>query len=142
MYSAMRGDERNRKTFILILAACAHRGDVAEAQRIWREDICDENVRGDAFVVATLVDGMARKGMLSEALDLVLRQSEADGDVDADADASVMWMSLLHGCIKHREKEIGHRVFEEIQRRFPHNEALLTSATVLNSKLYDLYEVE
>ena len=117
----------DHKTFTFMIYACSHHGEVEEAMRIWNEDIGDETIKRDEYVMSALLDGMARKGMLAEVMELILRENHGD--------CKVMWMSLLSACRHHRNQEMTQKVFEEIKSRFPGDDALITSAGILLSNV-------
>ena len=89
----------NRHTFVTLLNALGHSGRVSEAMAIWNDDIGDEDVQYDLYVVTSLVDGLARSGLLNEARNLILQFERTRGGTKDDA----MWMCLLNGCVQHSD---------------------------------------
>ena len=116
----------NRKTFILLINACSHYGDIRKAQRIWNEDIKDDEIKYDEYLMSSLIDGMSRKGMLKQGMDLIKQYNE---------DCGVMWMSLLNGCRKFSDQTLAQEICAEIKQRFPDDENLITNASILLSNI-------
>merc|ERR1712062_202482 len=91
----LRGDFR---TFTVLIAACAHSGDVERARKIW-EQIEDAAVKYHRNVITTIVDCYARGGMLSEGYDVLKEYHGFNGNVYDPEDVTIM-MALLSGCTK------------------------------------------
>ena len=127
--------EANCKTFTILLNACNHSGNVEEALRIWKEEMVDEDMKYDSFVVATLVDCFGRRGLLDEAQTMVIdyeerKSKEHPNDV-------TMWKSLLNGCKLHHDGERAEGVFVEMQNRLKTlSDADMAAASVILSNAY------
>merc|ERR1712154_61895 len=106
-------------SFAILLSGCSHRGEVEMAQQIWN-DIEDEETQYDCYVMTSLVDGLARNGLLDEAKEY-LQRYESFGENKPD---HVMYMSLLSGCTKFEHKEMAQWVHDRYIEHFGHNKVL------------------
>ena len=138
IYRAVRNEldcDPDRKTFILMLSACGHCGDVERAKAIWNEDIDDEEVKMDCFVVNSFIDCCARNGMIEEMHRFVLEHDEfVDG---------VGWMTLLSAAKMHSHARLVEQIHSEMTaRNFEctehHRDELMTSASVALSNHYTM----
>ena len=109
------------KTYGVLIHCLSHSGQAEEAFRIW-EEIQEDTVKFDAHIVTSLIDGMARKGILSEAFEIVMKY---------DFEHWPMYMALLSGCRTHNDKELGVKVYKQIQRRFEDDDHVISSALTL-----------
>ena len=66
-----KGIMPDSKTFISLIHCCSHCGDLEEGRKIW-EEINDDEVKYNYYVVTALIDGYARKGALQKAYDLLM----------------------------------------------------------------------
>ena len=127
----------DRKTFILLLSACSHSGDVETAKYIWREKIMDDDIKYDDYVMTALVDCMARKGdvYLMEAKELLLQNMGRYDSLDKE---EIAWTALLSGCSKHNDYKMAEDVHKEMNKRFGVNaftDRIATASTLLE-KVY------
>ena len=118
----------NVKTYGILLHSLSHSGKGEEAQRIW-EQMEDDGMKMDAHVVTSLIDGMARKGLLSEAYGIVMKY---------DIGHWPTWLALLSGCRTHENEVIAVEVYGEIKKRFGNDEHVMNSASTLISQIIDV----
>merc|ERR1712129_433585 len=100
--------EADVKTFVLILNGCAHVGEVDRAKDIWENRIVDEKMKYDIYVMTALIDCMARKGELREAMALM---------IEHDLREEIVWKALLSGCTKHNDSQMAKQVHDEMIKR-------------------------
>merc|ERR1712228_122579 len=119
-------------SFAVLLNVCSHNGDVEEAKNIWNEFITDVDIKYDCFVVTSFVDCLSRNGFLKEAVEYI-KEYEMYKKNKPD---HIMWMSLLSGCKKFENKELGKYAYDEYIEKFGHNKIYrrkLAAASVLFS---------
>merc|ERR1712013_591568 len=116
IYEAIRSTPSlaaNVSTFVLVLSACAHCGDVAFAQRVFEEEMSDAQMKNDEFVVTNVIDCFARHGLLREARELILKYEAVDGQTASE----IMFTALLSGCRKFADKAMARTVFDDMRLR-------------------------
>ncbi len=42
-----------------------------KAQNIWNNDIINDEIKYDEYIISTLIDGMARKGLIKDTIKLI-----------------------------------------------------------------------
>eukprot|EP01083_Nonionella_stella_P009098 26367_1 len=124
---AMDSLRPDAQTYVLFMNACSHAGDVDKARQMWN----DISIKYDAQLVTALVDCLARKGHLHEALKRI-----NEFEMNTNESYAAMWMSLLFGCNKTNHIDIAESVFKGMQHRFKPNDAHMISAKVLMSNIY------
>ena len=114
------------KTFMHLIGACSHSGDIEKAQQIWN-GIDDLELKFNGKVMATLVDCLARKGALKEAQELVVENRVTEASA---------WVSLISGCKKHGDLERAENVYEKMQQIFEGEKDVMSPASVLMAGIY------
>lgn len=139
LFKEMReeGVEPDAATFLSLLKACSHDGQVDEGESYFRGMVEDYGLKPTASHYNCMVDLLGRAGHLSRAEDM-LRAVACDKDV-------VGWTSLLSACKSHGSIDLGRRCFDQIIKAEPEN----ASAYVLLATIYanagrwrDAHEVE
>eukprot|EP01083_Nonionella_stella_P195156 719162_1 len=105
------------KTYKLLIHACGNSGNVDMAMHLWQNEINDDQIKYDRFVLTSMVDCLARN--------------------DAKHNLQ-MWTSLLNGCRKYNQSEMAEKVYQEIKDKFNLNmhETDMISITKLMSHIY------
>ena len=116
----------NKKTYTLLINAYSHCGDIYQAQKIWNTEI-DDDIKYDQYVMSALIDALSRKGLLNDAMSLLINN---------DCNWYSMWISLLNGCNKYNNLQLGKQVYDEIVLRFSDDQDVMVSAGVLIANLY------
>lgn len=125
-------DIANVSTFEILLNALSHLGQRAEAQQIWEHEIADPNIKFDVKIVNVMADCFARTGRLETAFDFIVEFERQSGK-----QSDVVWNTLMSGCAKFNDKEMGQRVYDEMQHRFKSIESnSMTGARVSMANLY------
>ena len=119
----------DRRTYCILLTACNHCGDTERAHSIWN-GIEDDDIRCGVEVMAAFMDCLSRKGFLNEALCFLLEHDHKNGEME------VLWVSLLSGCRKHKDKQMADSVYAEMLNRFDHKSEFMASASILFSNVY------
>lgn len=96
----------NRVTFLSILNACNHGGLVEAGLRFFISMVYDYGIEPEIKHYGCMIDLLGRAGRLSEAEDMI-----AGMPMEVNA---IVWRTLLGGCSKHGEVEIGERVMKRI----------------------------
>ena len=125
----------NHKTYSLLLNGCSHIGDINTANDIWSNQITDNSIKYDSYIIGTLVDGCARKGFLYTGYEWIYKyelvhNKKANKNIDY-----AMWMSLLHGCRQENNLLLAQYIYKQILDRFKYNQSLIDSAHVLLSNI-------
>ena len=136
IYAKIRNElecEPDRKTYILMLNACGHCGDVERAQVIWNEEIESEEMKRDCFVINAFIDCCARNGLIDEMYRFVV---DHDDLVDG-----IGWMSLLNAAKVRLRTDLVQEIHSEMTvRNFDCTEhqrdCLMTSAAITLSNVY------
>eukprot|EP01083_Nonionella_stella_P006316 18364_1 len=126
--SGLKGDQT---TFAILINGCSHCGDVSAAQSFWNNDIDDDTIKYDCFVVTALVDCFSRKGLFEEARNTINEYE----DVHPTTDNKAMWMSLLSSCVQHGDTLMSKQVFTAFVQRFSSNESYMSAAKALLSNV-------
>lgn len=111
-------------TFTAVLSACAHAGEVHEAHRILHVLMPECGISPAVEQYACMVGALSRKGMLTEAVDLIDR-------MPFQPNAKV-WGALLNGAAVYRDVELGEYAFEQLFEIEPGN----TGNFILMANLY------
>eukprot|EP01083_Nonionella_stella_P221530 791376_1 len=117
----------DRNTFIAVINACSHSGNVEEAHRIWCE-IHENEIKYDSFVITTLVDCFARKGYGERAYEIIVKYETCKVSDEYHPNDENMWISLLSGA---RNQEIIRKLYKEIERKYENNINVMSRASVL-----------
>ncbi len=105
-------------TLINVFSACNHSGEPERALGIWESrSFGDESIRFNRNVVTTLVDGLAKKGMLREAK-RILEEYHASKKVGDSAPDNAMWMALLSGCRNAGDDALHDEIYNDMKKRF------------------------
>eukprot|EP01083_Nonionella_stella_P213419 769793_1 len=124
-------------TYIIVINAYGHCGDVVEAKHVWCTEINDDDIKYDGFVIATLVDCHSRNAQLQDGLQLIYEYERYHQDKDRnDTTYRAMWMSLLSGCRKYKNMDIGNNVYREMETRFNHNQEYMAAASTLLANIH------
>lgn len=128
--SEMKSD---RNTFIAIVNACSHCGDVEEGYRIWKQEIEDDAIKYDSYLVTAVVDCLARRGMVEMAYRVVMEYEKCRKEKSANDDN--MWIALLSGAKQARHKTMLRELYREIEFRFENDEGVMGRASALVASL-------
>eukprot|EP01083_Nonionella_stella_P158556 516275_1 len=101
-------------TFRKLLNAYSYSGNVDKAQQLW-DVITDQSIKYDSFVITTLIDCLARKGMVSDAKQIWIEYEENKSIMNHPNDKKML-MALMAGCSKCKNTHIGEEVYKEIKR--------------------------
>lgn len=116
----------NSITFVGILSACNHGGMVELGREYFDSMVKDYSIEPQLEHYGCLVDLLARRGLIEEALDLV-------SNMPAKPDV-VIWRSLLDACCK---KNAGTQLSEEVAKMILESDGVTSSgAYVLLSRVY------
>ena len=118
------------QTYLLMINACSHSGDLEGARKIW-QNVPDDGIKYDGQLTTTLIDCLSRRGSLDEALRLIEQYEER-----TNRPYHAMWSSLLFGCKKYEDVEFAERVYGAMQQRFKRDDQRMASAAVLMSNIY------
>ena len=105
----LRAPRANRKTFIHMINALSHCGDIDGAVKVWEEKIESEKIKYDDFVMSALIDCMARNGEVRKGFEYITR---------CNVQNEVAWIALMSGCKRSNDLEMAQRVFHEMIGRF------------------------
>ncbi len=93
------------QTYIVLLNAYTNCGDIESVQKIWNEDIMDEDIKYNEYIMTIVLDCMCKNGLLNETKQLIIRYH---------SECKVMWMSLLTACVKYNDIKVLKDVYNEI----------------------------
>ncbi|XP_020574438.1 pentatricopeptide repeat-containing protein At2g37310-like [Phalaenopsis equestris] len=111
-------------TFTAVLSACAHGGEVKEAHSILHVLMPECGISPAVEHYACMVGALSRKGMLTEAVELIDRMPvKPNGKV---------WGALLNGASVYRDVELGEYAFGRLFEIEPGN----TGNFILMANLY------
>ncbi|XP_078447653.1 pentatricopeptide repeat-containing protein At1g06140, mitochondrial-like [Wolffia australiana] len=96
----------NAVTFVAVLSACSHGGDVEQARRVWQSMSRDFGVAPAEEHCACMVDLLGRAGLLDEAAALILTMAAPPG--------AAAWGALLAACRLHRRVEMAEMAAEKL----------------------------
>eukprot|EP01083_Nonionella_stella_P270618 916532_1 len=126
----IRSIAMNEKTYIILLNACSHCGELDRAYHIWKNEIESPQLQFHVTVINTMVDCFARSGYLNNAHEFVI-QFEKNTKRRND----VIWNTLMSGCCKYNDKLMAHYVYDEMTKRFKTKSNSMTGAKVSLSNL-------
>ncbi|CAM0950493.1 unnamed protein product [Alopecurus aequalis] len=107
-------------TFVAIVSACSHFGLVEQGKLVFSLMLSeDQGMNPTRANFATLVDLLARKGLLREAKGVM--------EVMPFQPWPAVWRSLLNGCRIHGNKELGVLAAQQILRMAPTNDGAYVS---------------
>ena len=121
-------DNLSCNTYSIMINACSHCGDDKFAENIWNNDINDNKIKYDCYVITCLVDCYSRKGLFKKGLEIINKYENENKDKN-----KAMWMSLLSGCIKYKNIEMTKIVYNEFVKRFKYNKSYMFAANTLMS---------
>lgn len=125
------GSAANLSTFVVVLGACSHCGDSGFAATVYEEEIGDDSIKYDDYVVTNVIDCYSRTGLLDEARQIISKYEQFTGKESTE----IMWTALLSGCKKHGDKGRAEEVHREMCRRFKGVGRSDSAASVLMSNL-------
>ena len=128
-----KGPPPDHKTYVSLLGSCSHCFAVDEAKRIWNEEMEDEDMKYDCYVIAAVVDGLSRIGYVNEAYEFVLEYETFHENKRFD---EIMWTSLFSACRTYKTYLLAQRVYDDIERRFKHNESFMADMKLLYSNIF------
>ena len=137
LYNMMRdevGIEPDDKIYTSLINACSHSGDIERARILWQNQIKHQKKNYTKNTINALVDCFARNGCLEEAYHVILDYKNNGQQMLPYS----VWMSLLNGCRKYRNKEIAENVFNEM-KQYKYNKDKLGAASILLSHIYSAY---
>merc|ERR1712129_94229 len=103
----------DKKTFIHILSGCNHCGLVEEAKTVWNQ-IKDDGIKFDSFLMAAFIDCFSRSGRIKEAMQ-IFGEYEQNKKIK-DANDSKIWISLLNGCKIAKDEKSANEIYESMQK--------------------------
>eukprot|EP01084_Bolivina_argentea_P304410 525696_1 len=130
------GVNKDKNTFILIISACSHSGDLEKAKYIYENDICDNKIKYDSYLISSLVDCYSRIGYLNDAKELILEYEIYSNNNYYEG----MWTSLMSGCIKYNNEILAEEIHNEINKRFDINKQgrHLASTSIMLANIYGI----
>ncbi|CAN8251336.1 unnamed protein product [Cochlearia groenlandica] len=111
-------------TFISVLSACSHSGQVNLGFHYFNLMQDKYNMRPDKEHYGCMVDMLCRAGRLSDAEDMINEMSLKD---------DVVWTTLLRACTEKKDTERGRRAAERIQEMDPTSVTALVLANMYSS---------
>eukprot|EP01083_Nonionella_stella_P112809 332260_1 len=130
----------DRKLYILLIQACGHCDDVMFAKEIWNDDIRNDEIKYDSYVVTSAVDCFARKGLIQEARNIIVKYESFKQTKAVHTDTEndrIMWMSLLSGARNTKDSELANQIYEQMKSKFKNmTQKELGAASVLLSNVY------
>lgn len=125
----------NDTTYTVLINACSHCGDDEFAYNIWQNDINDEQIKYNCYVITALVDCNSRKGKLNQALDIIINYENIHGFESDNNDNKAMWMSVLSACVNFQDSEMAEKVYNEFKTRFSYNDKYMLAADSILSNI-------
>ncbi|KAL5217885.1 hypothetical protein ABZP36_018569 [Zizania latifolia] len=107
------GFKADHVTFLALISACAHAGQVQEGLRLFPCITEEHHIAPRMEHFACMVDLYSRAGKLDKALQLIV-------DMPFKPDAGI-WGALLHACCVHRNVELAEIASQELFKLDPHN---------------------
>ena len=121
LYNLMNNDIGlipDRRIYILLINACSHSGLMMDALDLWENDLKENiDIKYDSHVINAMIDCLARKQYINHALDLLHKYEKHCGH-NFDNNYSVIWNSLLNGCIKYKNELMSQYVLNQMENRF------------------------
>ena len=106
-------------TFVAVISACSHLGQVEEGKLLFSSMLFAHGVHPTRANYSCLVDLLARKGLVSEAKDVI--------EAMPFQPWPAVWRSLMNGCRIHGNKELGVLAAEQILRMAPSSDGTYVS---------------
>ncbi|KAG2544083.1 hypothetical protein PVAP13_9NG809000 [Panicum virgatum] len=106
-------------TFVAVISACSHLGQVEEGKLLFSSMLFAHGVHRTRANYSCLVDLLARKGLVSEAKDVI--------EAMPFQPWPAVWRSLMNGCRIHGNKELGVLAAEQILRMAPSSDGTYVS---------------
>jgi len=106
-------------TFVAVISACSHLGQVEEGKLLFSSMLFAHGVHPTRANYSCLVDLLARKGLVSEAKDVI--------EAMPFQPWPAVWRSLMNGCRIHANKELGVLAAEQILRMAPSSDGTYVS---------------
>merc|ERR1712129_652913 len=106
------------KTYAIYINACSHCGCVDAAENVWRNEIVDDGLKWNSYVVTAMIDCLARNGELNKAYAILKEWTEYNEqfDIVEEKNDIAMWLSLLSGCRRHKNSKLAQTVHDEFER--------------------------
>ncbi|KAF4390796.1 pentatricopeptide repeat-containing protein At5g15300 [Cannabis sativa] len=98
----------NEITFVGVLVACSHAGNVEEGKRYFNLMRSEYKIEPNIKHYGCMVDILGRAGLLNEAFEFVETMA-----IDPNA---IVWRTLLGACRIHGDVELGQRANEQLLR--------------------------
>eukprot|EP01083_Nonionella_stella_P028886 79610_1 len=105
----------DRQTFIYLLNSCSHCGELKDAQNIWKNEIQDEKLKYNPYVISSFVDCLARNGMIECAWEVYLEYKQCNGNNMNHQNDQILLLALLNGCKQYNNQQLAQTVYDEIQ---------------------------
>ncbi|KAG8098397.1 hypothetical protein GUJ93_ZPchr0013g36767 [Zizania palustris] len=112
-------------TFLALISACAHAGQVQEGLRLFQCMTEEHQIAPRMEHFACMVDLYSRAGKLDKALQLIF-------DMPFKPDAGI-WGALLHACRVHRNVELAEIASQELFKLDPHNSGYYVLMSNINA---------
>jgi len=106
-------------TFVAVISACSHLGQVEEGKLLFSSMLFAHGVHPTRANYSCLVDLLARKGLVSEAKDVI--------EAMPFQPWPAVWRSLMNGCRIHGNKELGVLAAVQILRMAPSSDGTYVS---------------
>eukprot|EP01083_Nonionella_stella_P236131 829607_1 len=103
--TAMKPD---KKTFIALLNACSHCGDVDKAHYLWNNHI-DGEMRLNSHVMNAFIDCCSRNGYLNQMLEFAVKYKNHMDQIG--------WISLLSAAKTHNRTDIANKVYHQMESK-------------------------
>ncbi|KAF2941644.1 pentatricopeptide repeat-containing protein At4g21300 isoform X1 [Oryza sativa Japonica Group] len=119
------GFKADHVTFLALVSACAHAGQVQEGLRLFRCMTEEYQIAPRMEHFACMVDLYSRAGKLDKAMELIV-------DMPFKPDAGI-WGALLHACRVHRNVELAEIASQELFKLDPHNSGYYVLMSNINA---------
>ncbi|XP_038724657.1 pentatricopeptide repeat-containing protein At5g15300 [Tripterygium wilfordii] len=96
----------NEITFVAVLVACSHTGQVEEGRRYFKQMRDGYNIEPNIKHYGCMVDMLGRAGLLNEAFEMI-------DSMDIESNA-IIWRTLLGACRIHGNVELGRLANERL----------------------------
>ncbi|XP_020266900.1 pentatricopeptide repeat-containing protein At2g13600-like [Asparagus officinalis] len=125
------GVKPNHVTFISLLSACSHIGEVKKGQEFFDEMEKDSNINPNREHYTCMVDLLGRAGLLYEAEALIKKMP-----IEPDA---TLWGALLGACKMHGDPALGKKAADQIFRLETNNSAahIALAETFATAKMWE-----
>lgn len=115
LYSIINKKQIDRKFYILLINACSHCNDVEFAKEIWENDIKNDNIKYDSFVITSIIDCFSRKGLIKQAKDIIVKYKKfKKSNNTSDTNDKIMWMSLLSAAKNRGDINLANELYKDI----------------------------